>query len=98
MRTEALDHSRELGDAEATIQTNLLGPFRMTNALIDHLITQANATIINVSSRLGLVPLLSTPTYSATKSALHSYTVSMRKTLCARIEVIELIPPQFRPI
>ena len=37
MRFEPLDRSRDLADAEATITTNLLGPIRLTNALIDHL-------------------------------------------------------------
>ena len=37
MRFEALDRSRDLDDAEATITTNLLGPIRLTNALMDHL-------------------------------------------------------------
>ena len=83
----------DLSDAEATIQTNMLGPIRMTNALIDHLVKQPDAAIINVSSGLAFVPLVATPTYSATKAALHSYTVSLREALRTRVEVIELAPP-----
>ena len=93
MRFEALDHFRDLSDAEATIQTNMLGPIHMTNALIDHLVEQPDAAIVNVSSGLAFVPLVATPTYSATKSALHSYTVSLREALRGRVEVIELAPP-----
>ncbi|MBO9628508.1 MAG: SDR family oxidoreductase, partial [Shinella sp.] len=37
MRVEALEGFRNLADAEATITTNLLGPIRLTNALVDHL-------------------------------------------------------------
>ena len=93
MRFEALDARRDLADAEATITTNLLGPIRLTNALIDHLAAQADAAIVNVTSGLAFVPLVSTPTYSATKAALHSYTVAMREALKGKVEVIELAPP-----
>jgi uncharacterized oxidoreductase len=93
MRLEALDRSRDLADAEATITTNLLGPIRLTNALIDHFVATPNATIINMTSGLAFVPLVATPTYNATKAALHSYTVAMREVLKGKVEVIELAPP-----
>jgi uncharacterized oxidoreductase len=93
MRFEALDTRRDLGDAEATITTNLLGPIRLTNALIEHLTARGDATIVNVTSGLAFVPLVDTPTYNATKAAIHSYTVSLREALKDRVEVIELAPP-----
>ncbi len=93
MRFEPLDKQRDLADAEATITTNLLGPLRLTNALIDHLVAQPDAAIVNVTSGLAFVPLVSTPTYNATKAAIHSYTVAMREVLKERVEVIELAPP-----
>lgn len=93
MRSEPLDRTRDLADAEATITTNLLGPIRLNNALIDHLVTQPDAAIVNVSSGLAFVPLVDSPTYSATKAAIHSYTVAMREALKGRVEVIELAPP-----
>jgi uncharacterized oxidoreductase len=84
----------DLTDAEATIATNLLGPIRLTAALLPHLRRQAQSTIINVTSGLAFVPLVSTPTYCATKAALHSYTVSLRQQLRGTTtEVVELIPP-----
>jgi uncharacterized oxidoreductase len=93
MRTESLSGRRDLADAEATVITNLLGPIRLTNALVDHLSRQAHATLVNVSSGLAFVPLVAAPTYSATKAAVHSYTVSLREQLKGKVEVIELIPP-----
>lgn len=93
MRFEALDSARDLADAEATITTNLLGPIRLTNALIDHLVQHPDAAIVNVTSGLAFVPLIVTPTYNATKAAIHSYTVAMREALKGRVEVIELAPP-----
>lgn len=93
MRVEEAGRRRDLADAEATITTNLLGPIRLTNALIDHLSSQRDAAIVNVSSGLGFVPLVATPTYSATKAAIHAYTVALRQALENRVEVIELVPP-----
>jgi len=93
MRFEVLDQYRDLGDAEATVTTNLLGPIRLTNALIEHLGRQPDAALVNVSSGLGFVPLIAAPTYSATKAALHSYTVALREALKDKVEVIELVPP-----
>ena len=96
MRREDLTRGRDLGDAEQTIATNLLGPIRLTNALIDHLAGRPDAAIVNVSSGLAFVPLSASPTYSATKAALHSYTVSLREQLEGAVEVIELAPPAVR--
>jgi uncharacterized oxidoreductase len=84
----------EVASAEGIIATNLLGPIRLTAALMPHLLKQANAAILNVSSGLAFVPLALTPTYCATKAAIHSYTQSLRYQLKdTAIKVIEIIPP-----
>lgn len=93
MRIEAIDTARDLADAEETIATNLLGPIRLTDALVDHLKAQPDAAIVNVTSGLAFVPLTAAAVYSATKAAIHSYTVSLRRALAGRVEVIELAPP-----
>jgi len=95
MRPEKLlAQQPELADAEATIATNLLGPIRLTAALLPQLKQQPYAAIMNVSSGLAFVPLVFTPTYCATKAAIHSYTQSLRYQLKeTATEVLELIPP-----
>ena len=93
MRYEDATHRRDLADAEETITTNLLGPIRLTNALVDHLSGQPGSAIINVTSGLAFVPLPKAPTYSATKAAIHSYTQALRQSLQGKVEVIELAPP-----
>jgi uncharacterized oxidoreductase len=93
MRREALEQGT-IADAEAIVITNLLGPIRITAALLPHLLQQASATVINVSSGLAFVPLAMTPTYCATKAAIHSYTQSLRYQLKGTaIKVLEIIPP-----
>ena len=96
MMYEALDGERNLSDAEATVITNLLGPIRLTDALIDHIVARGDGAIINVTSGLAFVPLPKAPTYSATKAALHSYTQALRVQLAGRVDVIELAPPAVR--
>src|SRR6202453_533575 len=95
MRAEKLlAQQPDLADAESIVTTNLLGPIRLTAALLPHLEKQPHAVIMNVSSGLAFVPLAFTPTYCATKAAIHSYTQSLRYQLkSTSIEVLELIPP-----
>jgi uncharacterized oxidoreductase len=93
MRLEDLK-SGGVADAEAVIATNLLGPMRLTAALLPQLLAQPRATVMTVSSGLAFVPMAMTPTYCATKAAIHSYTQSLRYQLKGtKIQVLELIPP-----
>ncbi|WP_349898524.1 SDR family oxidoreductase [Parafrigoribacterium soli] len=94
MRPENLLDPAHLETAEATISSNLLGPIRTITAFTPLLAGQPNATIITVSSGLAFVPLAATPTYNATKSAIHAYTEVLRHQLApAGVQVLELAPP-----
>jgi uncharacterized oxidoreductase len=95
MRLEnLLAQQPDLADVESTIATNLLGPIRLTAALLPLLQKQPHSVIMNVSSGLAFVPMARTPTYCATKAAIHSYTQSLRYQLRgSTTEVLELIPP-----
>lgn len=97
MLPEELRDPGFLPTAESTVTTNLLGPIRMLAAFVPFLARQNDAAVINVSSGLAFVPLPTTPTYNATKAALHSFTESLRVQLAdTPVQVIELIPPAVR--
>ena len=80
-----------------TITTNLMGPIRLTGALVEHMKKQESATILVVSSVLGFTPMAMTAVYSSTKAALHSYSQSLRfKLRHTPVRVLEIIPPWVR--
>jgi uncharacterized oxidoreductase len=84
----------DLVDAETMVATNLIAPLRLTAALLPHLKAQPAATVINVSSGLAFVPMAQTPTYCATKAAIHAYTQALRHQLKGTsVQVKELVPP-----
>ena len=86
-----------LTSAEETVTTNLLGPIRLIAAFIDHLRAQRDATIMTVSSGLAFAPLAITPSYNATKAAIHLLSESIRLQLAdTTVRVLELVPPSVR--
>ncbi|MDH3060606.1 SDR family NAD(P)-dependent oxidoreductase, partial [Gordonia alkanivorans] len=86
-----------LATAEATVTTNLLGPIRLIGAFIEHLQTRPHATIMTVSSGLAFTPLRVTPTYNATKAAIHMLSESLRLQFDGTtVEIVELVPPAVR--
>jgi uncharacterized oxidoreductase len=90
------DAGGPLDDAQAVhlVNTNLLGPVRVSGAFIEHLKRQPEATLINNSSVLAFVPIAQTALYSATKAAIHSYTLSQRFMLRdTSVRVLEIAPP-----
>jgi short-subunit dehydrogenase involved in D-alanine esterification of teichoic acids len=97
MMPEKILDPGSLEAADRTIATNLLGPIRLVHALAPHLVAQPDAAILTVTSGLAYVPLPATPTYSATKAAVHSYTESLREQLRdTSVQVIEIAPPLTR--
>ena len=93
MRAEDLREGA-VADAEAMVTTNLLGPIRLTAALLPLLQAQPHAAVMTLSSGLAFLPGAMTPTYCATKAAIHSYTQSLRYQLRdTSVQVLELIPP-----
>ncbi|MCD0445348.1 SDR family NAD(P)-dependent oxidoreductase [Glycomyces sp. A-F 0318] len=86
-----------LETAEATVTTNVLGPIRLIAAFVEHLQTRPEATIMTVSSGLAFTPLKVTPTYNASKAAIHMLSESIRLQLAdTAVRVVELEPPAVR--
>ncbi|MFS0899739.1 SDR family oxidoreductase [Mycolicibacterium litorale] len=86
-----------LASAQATIETNVLGPVRLIAAFIEHLQQQEDSTIVTVSSGLAFAPLRVTPSYNASKAAIHMLSESIRLQLSdTSVKVVELVPPPVR--
>jgi short-subunit dehydrogenase involved in D-alanine esterification of teichoic acids len=97
MRAEDWTGDGFLETAEALVTTNLLGPIRLIAALIAQLKAQPHATILTVSSGLAWIPMAPTPTYNATKAAIHMLSESIRLQLEASdVRVVEITPPAVR--
>ena len=95
MKAEALsDGTFDLGVVDDTVAINLLGTIRLAAAVLPHLLTKPSASFVTVSSGLAFVPLAATPTYSATKAAIHSWTQALRTQLAGTsVKVVEWAPP-----
>ena len=86
-----------LASAESVLTTNVLGPIRLIAAFVEHLQTRPDATILTVSSGLAFAPLRITPSYNASKAAIHMLSESLRLQLAdTSVKVVELVPPSVR--
>jgi uncharacterized oxidoreductase len=94
MIPEDLRDPAHFSAAEQTIDTNLLGTIRVTDAFIPHLIARGAGTIITVTSGIGFLPFPVMPTYAASKAGVHAYSEALRAQLDGTgVEVSELVPP-----
>jgi uncharacterized oxidoreductase len=84
----------ELQTGESEIAVNLEAPIVLSAMLTPRLADKPNATIINVTSGLGFVPIAGMPVYCATKAGMHAFTMALRKQLePMRVRVFEVVPP-----
>ncbi|MFJ3554003.1 SDR family oxidoreductase [Streptomyces sp. NPDC090114] len=91
------DPASFLATAEATVTTNVLGPIRLIAAFVEHLRGRPDATLMTVSSGLAFAPLRATPSYNASKAAIHMLSESVRLQLAGTsVKVVELEPPSVR--
>lgn len=75
------------------ISTNLIAPIKLTGLLLPLILKNENSAVINVSSGLFIAPKKSASVYCATKSAIHSFTKTLRYQLeNTDTKVFEIIP------
>jgi uncharacterized oxidoreductase len=85
---------RDLPRADEELATNLRAPIHLAALLIPILEKQTEAAIVNISSGLGFTPLAQVPVYCATKAAIHSLSLSLRRQLrSTHVRVFEIAPP-----
>jgi uncharacterized oxidoreductase len=93
-RYPRLDTGADWGAVDEEMAINFAAPIHLSMLLAPHLAQQEHPAILNVTSGLSFVPLTSAPIYSATKAAMHSFTLSLRHQLAGTpVQVIEIIPP-----
>lgn len=81
-------------DGEDEIVVNFRSLVYMTALFTSRLIKQKEAAIMNVSSGLAFHPMPMLPVYSATKAAVHTFSIALRQQLeGTSVKVFELIPP-----
>lgn len=80
--------------AQEEMFTNFFSVIRINEVLLPLLMKQPESAIVNVSSVAAFLPAILVG-YSASKAALHSYTMSLRMALenTSNIKVFEVMPP-----
>ncbi|MCL2336220.1 MAG: SDR family NAD(P)-dependent oxidoreductase [Firmicutes bacterium] len=86
--------TEELCSGENEIRTNLEGPIFLSALFVPLLAGKDEAAIVNVTAGSGFFPAANQPIYSATKAALHMFSVIIRQQLAPMgIKVFEAIAP-----
>jgi uncharacterized oxidoreductase len=93
-RVDFTKGAEDLAKKEDEIDVNFKAQVYLAALFVPMLSKKKQAAIVNISSGLGFVPLTIFPIYSATKAAIHSFTMSLRHQLRGTsIRVFEVIPP-----
>lgn len=88
-----LNEPENLTELTKEVDINIKGTIFTTSLFLPQ-IQENKGTIINVSSGLAFVPMMSAPIYCGTKAFIHSFSMSLRYQLQDHgVEVVELAPP-----
>ena len=79
---------------EQVLQTNLLAPMRLTQALLPHLQRQPLAQVVFVGSALGRIGLPGFSVYGASKAGLHGFAEALRRELADTSVRVQLLGPR----
>ena len=92
-RINLQDLNADWGYFHQEIVANLEAPIHLTMLFLPYLLKKQEGTIINVSSNLAVTPAAWVPIYSATKAALHSFSMSLRLQLAeTNVNIVEVMP------
>lgn len=84
----------DLGRVRSEVETNFIAPLHFASLFASILAKKEGAAIVNISSGLAFSPLAFMPVYCATKAAIHSFTLSLRRQMRELgIMVYEIAPP-----
>lgn len=93
-KIDFLKDEKALELAENEYQTNLLAPIRLIKLLYNSINANESPAIINITTGLIYAPRVIYPFYNSSKSALHSFTQTLRIALSKEnTEVIEVMFP-----
>ncbi len=84
----------DLLSGEDELKVDLEAPIYLSALLLPHFLRQERAAILNVTSGIAFVPSVKSPLYSATKAALHTFSIALRQRLKETdVRVFEVVPP-----
>jgi short-subunit dehydrogenase len=86
--------SIEPGAMAQVIETNLLAPMRLTQALLPHLLTVSRSQVICVGSALGRIGLPGFSVYSASKFGLRGFCEALRRELAGSGVLVQYLGPR----
>ncbi len=89
-----LTKSVDLNTVRKEVETNLIAPVHFASLFAPLLAKKEGAAIVNISSGLAFSPIAFMPIYCATKAAIHSLSLSLRRQMRdLGIKVYEVAPP-----
>lgn len=93
-RVNFVEEQEDWSQTQQEIAINLEAPIHLSSLFIPHLRQQEKAAIINITSGLAFTPATFAPVYSATKAAMHSFSIALRQLLSkTHVQLIEIAPP-----
>lgn len=82
------------GQMQAVLQTNLLAPMSLTQALLPHLLRQPEAQVVFVGSALGRIGVPGFSVYGASKAGLHGFAEALRRELAGTTVRVKTLGPR----
>lgn len=88
-------HEQDPDQAELQVRVNLIGPIRLTRAIVPGMVDRGAGTVVMVSSMAGKSPTPFNAVYAATKHGLNGYAASLRVELLGTGVHIGTVCPGF---